>query len=92
MAAELQLVAAEGVAETPFVTVKVTINPEGKVEFDAFQVSLQCMEMAAEGALEIADDPGSCKIAGSFTALVEAKATEKVSAATLARDDRACRL
>ena len=41
--------------------------------------SLQCMEMAAEGALEIAEDPGSCRVVDSFTALVEAKPTPKVS-------------
>lgn len=38
MAAELQLIAAEGVNEHPFVTAKVTIDAEGSVHFDAFQV------------------------------------------------------
>jgi NPL4 family len=79
MAAELQLIAAQGATETPFVTVKVTVNSEGKAEFDAFQVSLQCMEMAAEGVLEIDTNPGSCKVKDSFTAVVEAKPTKEVS-------------
>lgn len=78
MAADLQLIAAQGVSETPFVTVKVTANPDGTAHFDAFQMSLQCMEMAAEGVLEIGDNPGSTKIAETFTAVVEAKATKEV--------------
>lgn len=79
MAAELQLVAAQGAAETPFVTVKVTVDSEGNAHFDAFQVSLQCMEMVAEGVLEISDNPGSCKVLESFTAVVEAKPTKEVT-------------
>ncbi len=39
MAAELQLEAADGVAETPFVTVKVTINEENNVVVEGFQAS-----------------------------------------------------
>ena len=38
MAAELQLEAADGVAETPFITVKVTINEEHNVIVEGFQV------------------------------------------------------
>ncbi|GMI28158.1 hypothetical protein TeGR_g14408, partial [Tetraparma gracilis] len=37
-AGELQLEAAEGVEDTPFVTVKATVNDEGGTVFDAFQV------------------------------------------------------
>lgn len=37
-AAEFQLECAEGVAETPFVTVKVTLNEENNVFVEGFQV------------------------------------------------------
>mmetsp|Transcript_29141 Transcript_29141/g.38327 ORF Transcript_29141/g.38327 Transcript_29141/m.38327 type:complete len:447 (+) Transcript_29141:71-1411(+) len=77
-AAELQLEAANGVEDTPFVTVKVTLDDEGNSHFDAFQVSKQCMEMAAEGAIEPHDDPGVCAVNETFTALVEAKESNEV--------------
>lgn len=43
LAAEQQLEAAEGVNDTPFVTVKVTLSPENTSEIvvEAFQVSIQ---------------------------------------------------
>ena len=37
-AAEFQLETADGVAETPFVTVKVTLNEENNVFVEGFQV------------------------------------------------------
>jgi nuclear protein localization family protein 4 len=46
MAAELQLEAAGGVEETPFVTVKVAQGDDG-VSVEAFQVSQQCMAMVS---------------------------------------------
>lgn len=77
-AAELQLEAADGVNDTPFVTVKVTLDDEGNSHFDAYQVSRQCMEMAAEGALEYHEDPGVCGVHETFTAVVEAKEAKEV--------------
>jgi len=90
-AAEFQLEAAGGVEPTPFVTVKVTVGEDGtSVSFEAFQVSLQCMEMVAEGALEVlpgekgegcdagGDNPGYCKVNETFTAIMEGKETPKV--------------
>jgi len=77
-AAELQLEAANGIADTPFVTVKVTLDDEGNSSFDAFQVSKQCMEMVAEGAIKPHEDPGVCGIDDTFTAVVEAKDTKEV--------------
>lgn len=85
-----QLEAANGVKETPFVTVRVSLAPvekaggeEGKeggkeevatvAHFDAFQVSLQCMEMVAEGAIEPGREPGAMLVNESFTAIVEGK-------------------
>ena len=78
MAADLQLVAGQGAAETAFVTVKASVNASGNAHFEAFQVSVQCMEMVAEGALHIADNPGSSRVDDSFTAIVEAKPTKEV--------------
>ena len=51
-AAMEQLEAADGVAETPYVSVRVTVNEKGEANFEAYQVSQQCMAMVAEGALQ----------------------------------------
>lgn len=80
-AAELQLESAGGIEDTPFVTVKCTLDTEGtgQVVVEGFQVSRQCMEMAAEGALELAPGrPGSCKVAPAFTAVLEGRAATLV--------------
>jgi len=74
-----QLEAADGVEETPFVTVRVRPDEHGKGEFDAFQVTLQGMDMVAEGALE--EDPKDrvhCAISPTFTAIVEGKLAKSV--------------
>lgn len=34
---------------------QVTAKEDGNAHFDAFQVSKQCMEMVAEGALEVGE-------------------------------------
>ncbi len=73
MAAELQVESAEGVEETPFVTVKVTVGDDGNVSFEAYQVSKQCMEMVAEGALDVGENPGFCYVNETFTAIQEGK-------------------
>ena len=78
-AAELQLEAAQGVKDTSFVTVKVTLTEDDEVDVYACQVSKQCMEMAAEGALEISQHPGNCHINETFTAKVELRITDEVS-------------
>uniref|UniRef100_A0A7S2GWV2 MPN domain-containing protein n=1 Tax=Helicotheca tamesis TaxID=374047 RepID=A0A7S2GWV2_9STRA len=78
MAAELQLEAAGGVEQTPFVTVKVTVGDDGNVSFEAFQVSRQCMEMVAEQALEIGPNPGFCYVNETFTAIQEGKPSKTV--------------
>lgn len=78
-AAELQLEAAEGVNDTSFVTVKITLTEDDKVDVHACQVSKQCMEMVAEGALEISQHPGNCHIHKTFTAKVELRVTDEVS-------------
>jgi nuclear protein localization protein 4 homolog len=85
-AAELQLEAANGIEDTTFVTIRVTLKKEyvekdGKKgseyewqpAVDAFQTHKLCMEMVAEGALHIDDNPGFVRVDDSFTALVEMK-------------------
>jgi nuclear protein localization family protein 4 len=78
MAAELQLEAAGGIEETPFVTVKVTVGDDGNASVEAFQVSKQCMEMVAEEALEVGPNPGFCIVNPTFTAIQEGKESKTV--------------
>lgn len=78
-AAELQLEAAEGVNDTSFVTVKMTLDADEKVDVHACQVSKVCMEMVAEGALEVSKHPGNCHVNDTFTVKVELKPTDEVS-------------
>lgn len=78
MAAELQLESAGGIEPTPFVTVRVTVDDDGNVVVEAFQVSLQCMEMVAEEALDVGPNPGFCYINETFTAIQEGKPSPTV--------------
>ena len=78
MAAELQLECAGGIEPTPFVTVRVTVGDEGNVVVEAFQVSLQCMEMVAEEALDVGPNPGFCYVNDTFTAIQEGKPSATV--------------
>lgn len=103
-AAEQQLEAAQGVNDTPFVTVKVTLDAEKSqavvevrnssivivsngiiavILFKAFQVSKQCMEMTAEGVLEVCPHLGHLGVNKTFTALVEGKNATEVRASTV---------
>jgi len=77
-AAEFQLEAAGGVEATPFVTCMITMKEE-HVSLEAYQVSRQCMEMVAEGALEICeDDPYVCTVNETFTAIQEGKEAKTI--------------
>lgn len=78
MTAEYQLEAAQGVEQTPFVTVTVAPKPDGTVGVEAFQVSTQCMAMVAEEALEIGEDPKVCMVNKTFTAIQEGKPSPTV--------------
>lgn len=78
LAAEYQLEDAKGVQETPFVTVTVSPTADGTVTVEAFQVSLQCMSMVAEEALEIGEKPSECTVNETFTAIQEGKASKTV--------------
>jgi hypothetical protein len=92
-AAELQLEAANGIADTPFVTVsvslrlvcwlpslssQVTITNDDKVSACGYQVSKQCMEMAAEGALGLSLNLGTCNVNPPFSAIMEGKESREV--------------
>ena len=77
-AAEQQLESAGGVEDTPFVTVKVTIDENGQSTVEAFQMSKQCMEMVAEGVLQPSVNLGSCDVNNTFTAIVEGKPSKTV--------------
>jgi nuclear protein localization family protein 4 len=79
LAAEFQLEAAQGVEKTPFVTVKVTLNDDGKVEVDAFQVSQQCMQMVAEEALQVGDNRGFLEVNETFSAIQEGKNAKELA-------------
>ena len=77
--AEYQLEAADGINETPFVTVTVAPSPDGTVSVEAFQVSQQCMAMVAEEALEVdGNDPKICIVNDTFTAIQEGKESKTV--------------
>jgi nuclear protein localization protein 4 homolog len=78
MAAELQIEAADGIEETPFVTVRVTVGDDGNVIMEAFQVSKQCMEMVAEEALLVGENPGFCYVNETFTVIQEGKESKTV--------------
>ena len=79
MAAELQLEAADGIEDTPFVTVVVKPGQDGAVAVEAFQVSKQCMAMVAEEALEVnVENPKVCNVNETFTAIQEGKPSPTV--------------
>ncbi|KUF96357.1 Dihydrolipoyllysine-residue succinyltransferase [Phytophthora nicotianae] len=77
LAAQLQ--ADAGGKGSLFLTLKVTLDKEGQASFEAFQVSDQCVEMFAAGALmETEQNPKACAVSDTFTALVEAKPATEV--------------
>lgn len=79
-AAQFQLEAADGVHETAFVSVKVYVNEQGEANFEAYQVSQQCMSMVAEGALGTdPEDLSACAVHPTFTAIVEGKQAASVN-------------
>jgi len=69
-----QLEFADGIEKCPFVTIRMSPEEDGTASVDALQVTLQCMRMVAEGALEVLEgDRASSKIVDTFTAVVEGK-------------------
>ncbi|CAH0476754.1 unnamed protein product [Peronospora belbahrii] len=74
-----QLQADAGGKSSLFLTLKVTLDKEGQASFEAFQVSDQCVEMFAAGALlESEKNPKACTVSDTFTALVEAKQASEI--------------
>ncbi len=82
-AAELQLECAGGIENTCFTTVKATLNDKGEVVVEAFQAHRLCMEMVAEGALELDVNPGICRVNDTFTAMVEGKPQKELDTSLL---------
>jgi len=81
-AAELQLEAAGGVEETPFVTVKVTLNAEGETQVEAYQVSQLAMRMVAEEALQLhAEKLDNLRVNSTFTVTQEGRVGRAFGAA-----------
>ena len=72
MAAENQLLAGDEKMQSPFVTVKVTLNAENNSDFQACQMSRQCLELVAEGALlNDPQEPRACLVHDTFSCLVQ---------------------
>ena len=90
-AAEQQLASCDGDIEAKpnrFVTVVVRETEDGLADFQAYQMTRQCMEMVAKGMLLWGmDDPYICDIDEMFTAYTVKQNKEKtrVSGATLQR-------
>jgi len=78
-AAEQQLEAAQGVGDTPFVTMKLTIDETSQISVEAYQVSKQCMEMVAEGVVSPnAVNLGAVDVNETFTAIVEGRESKEI--------------
>ena len=77
-AAEQQLESADGLEDTLFTTFKVTLDEEGKLLVDAWQICKQGLSMVAEGALTVSPNPGVAAIHPTFTAYVELRPTKEV--------------
>ena len=79
MCAENQLLAGDEAMQSPFITVKVTLNENNESDFQAYQMSKQCLELVAEGALLYdTNEPRGCLIHDTFSCLVEAKEVSRV--------------
>ena len=81
-AAEQNLVAIDGdfASDRPFGVVVVTGNEHGKTEVDAFGIAKQSLEMIGRGALlEDEDEPGLLRVHETYTVMVEARETKRMS-------------
>ena len=79
LCAENQLLAGDDKMQSPFVTVKVSLDENDMADFQAYQMSKQCLELVAEGAL-IHDpaEPRGCLVHDTFSCLVAAKEVSRV--------------
>ena len=76
--AELQLECANGIEDTPFVTVKFTLDETGTVMCDAFQVTKQSMEMVGEGVISLSEHLGCTKVSPTYTVIVEGREVKEI--------------
>lgn len=78
--AEQQLEAAQGVEDTPFVTVKMTLDMKDNsaVVVEGYQMSKQCMELVAEGVIAPSNNLGRCLVQPTFTVIQEGKPCTEV--------------
>jgi hypothetical protein len=56
----------------------VTVTDDDKVSACGYQVSKMCMEMAAEGALGLSHNLGTCSVNPPFSAIMEGKESREV--------------
>jgi len=78
-AAEQQLIAAQGIEDTPFITLKAYFDIElNQPTVEAYQVTKQTMEMVAEGVLGVSKNLGCCSVHPTFTVVVEHKSVKEV--------------
>ncbi len=79
-AAEQQLEAAQGIEDTTFVTVKMTLDAtdNSKVVVEGYQMSKQCMELVAEGVIVPSHNLGRCAVQPTFTVMQEGKPATEV--------------
>jgi len=59
--------------EKPFVIAKVTVDKEGQAQYEAYQVSDQCLEMYQAGALLEHEKPNYMAVHETYSAIVEAR-------------------
>lgn len=76
--AEQQLEAADGIEDTTFATVRVTLDKDGMSEIEAYQVTKQCMELTAEGVISPCANLAHVSVHPTFTCLVERKSVKEV--------------
>ena len=81
LSAEGQLLDADGIEPpTAFATVELKRNIDGHVQAEGWQVSKQCMQMLADGALvpNVNGKPGYCSVPNTFTAIVAGQPASEV--------------
>ena len=77
--AEQQLIAAQGIEDTPFITLRTYFDVDlNQPTVEAYQVTKQCMEMVAEGVLGVSKNLGCCSVHPTFTVIVEHRSVKEV--------------
>ncbi len=76
--AEQQLEFAQGIEESTFATIRVTVGEDGLSEVEAYQVTKQCMELTAEGVIGVSANLGNVSVNPTFTCLVERRSVKEI--------------